>query len=64
MNLMTQQRDGIVEVYVGDSEIKPVLMAFTEAMGGVYEDHAVVMVALIPVETLVVEANKQMKEAA
>jgi hypothetical protein len=60
MNLLTLEKDGTVEVYVGDDEIKPVLRAFTEALGGVYENHAVVLVAQIPVEA--VEAN--MKEEA
>jgi hypothetical protein len=66
MILPSQEADGTVQVFTGDTEVKPVLKAFTEAMGGRCEDHDVVLVATIPTEALKTEANKQnaLKEAA
>jgi hypothetical protein len=62
MNLVSQEKDGMVDVYCGDDAIKPVLRAFTEAKGGIHHDDAIVLTALIPVEALKAEAS--LKRAA
>jgi hypothetical protein len=57
MILPSQEVDGKVQVFTGDTDVKPVLRAMTEAMGGIYQDDAVVLMAMIPVEGL--KADRQ-----
>jgi hypothetical protein len=57
MVLPSREVDGKVQVFTGDTDVKPVLRAMTEAMGGIYQDDAVVLMAMIPVEGL--KADRQ-----